>query len=71
MTAVNDPTHVALAGASSTPRSFSRIFMAFVLTVVVIAAIVGIVIAAATGQGHAVVGITLIAGGLLGAAALC
>ncbi|WP_328351123.1 hypothetical protein OG976_17230 [Mycobacterium sp. NBC_00419] len=71
MTVVNDPTHAALAASSSTPGNLSRIFMAVVLTLVVIAAIVGIVIAAASGQGHAVVGITLIAGGLLGAAALC
>ena len=70
MTAVNEPTHAALA-ASSSPGTISRIFMAVVLTVVVIAAIAGIVIAAASGQGHAVVGITLIAGGVLGAAALC
>lgn len=70
MTAVNEPTHAALA-ASSSPGAMSRIFMAVVLTVLVIAAIAGIAIAAAVGQGHAVIGISLIAGGVLFTAALC
>ena len=44
--------------------------MAIVLAVIAIGAIVGMVIAVSTGQGEAVFGIGLIAGGLLFGAAL-
>ena len=68
MAVVNDSS---LARPSSTAEgAFQRVFMAIVLAVIAIGAIVGMVIAVSTGQGEAVFGIGLIAGGLLFAAAL-
>ena len=68
MTAMN---HSSLAQPSATTESaFQRVFMAIVMVVIAVGAIVGMVIAVSTGQGEAVFGIGLIAGGLLFAAAL-
>ena len=72
MAAVNESSHLVLARPSSTTESrFAHVLMAVAVAVVLIGAIVGIVIAATTGQSETVLGIALIGGGLLCAAALC
>ncbi len=72
MAAVNDTTHAVLARPSSrTPLEVHRVLVAVSVILVVIAAIAGVIIAASMGQGEAVIGISLIAGGLVFAAALC
>jgi len=54
-----------------TESRFAHILMAVAVAVVLIGAIIGIVIAVSTGQSETVLGIALIGGGLLCAAALC
>jgi uncharacterized membrane protein len=72
MAAVNEPSQLVLARQSSETESrLAHILMAVAVAVVLIGAIIGIVIAASTGQSEAVLGIALIGGGLLCAAALC
>lgn len=71
MAAVNDSSRSVLAAQPTSAHDFGRVLMAVALVVVLIAAVAGIVIATSMGHGAAVVGISLIAGGLLCAAALC
>jgi hypothetical protein len=72
MAAVNDPSHLVLARPSlETESRLTHILMAIAVTVLLIGAIIGIVIAASSGQSETVLGIALIGGGLLCAAALC
>lgn len=72
MAAVNEPSPLVLARPSEMTESrFAHILMAVAVAVVLIGAIVGIVYAASTGQAETVLGIALIGGGLLCAAALC
>lgn len=71
MTAVNDPTHALAATPSRAEGSVERTVMAIALVIVFIAAIVGVAVAISMGHGVAVIGITLIAGGLFCAAGLC
>jgi hypothetical protein len=72
MAAVNEPSQLVLVRPSSATESrFAHILMAVAVAVVLIGAIIGIVIAASTGQSETVLGIALIGGGLLCAAALC
>jgi hypothetical protein len=71
MAAVNEPSPLVLARPSLTESRFTHILMAIAVAVVLIGAIIGIVIAVSTGQSETVLGIALIGGGLLCAAALC
>ena len=72
MAAVNDPSHLVLARPSTpTESGFVLILMIIAVSVVLIGAIIGIVIAVSAGQSETVLGIALIGGGLLCAAALC
>lgn len=68
MTAMNDSSLARPSAA--TEGAFQRVFMAIVMVLIAVGAIVGMVIAVSSGQGEAVFGIGLIAGGLLFAAAL-
>jgi len=71
MAAVNEPSHLVLARPSMTESRFAHVLMAVAVAVVLIGAIIGIVIAVSAGQSETVLGIALIGGGLLCAAALC
>jgi hypothetical protein len=71
MAAVNEPSPLVFARPSLTESRFAHILMAVAVALVLIGAIVGIVIAVSAGQSETVLGIALIGGGLLCAAALC
>ena len=71
MAALNEPSHLVLVRPSLKESRFAHILMAVAVAVVLIGAIIGIVIAASSGQSETVLGIALIGGGLLCAAALC
>ena len=71
MAAVNESSHLVLARPSLTESRFVHILMAVAVAVVLIGGIIGIVIAVSAGQSETVLGIALIGGGLLCAAALC
>lgn len=72
MAVVNETTRAALAHqASPTASAFGRALMFIAVVLVAIGGVAGVIIAASMGESEAVLGIALIAGGMLGAAALC